>query len=68
MDRFNLENSIASCWNTKNDIELLADSFADKNMTEDEIINCLIGIAQLHEMRCQKTFDIFEELIKDELI
>lgn len=68
MDRFDLENSITSCWGTKDDIELLADSISNKNMTEDEVLNSLLGISQLHEMRCQKLFNIFEELIKNKLI
>lgn len=63
MDRFDLENDIMSCWNTKEDILLLAESFSEKNITEDEVQNALIGIASLHELRCQKLINTFEELI-----
>ena len=62
-DRFDLEENISSCWNTKDDIDLLADSIINKSMTPDEIFNTLLGISSLHEMRCQKLMDTFEELI-----
>lgn len=66
MDRFDLESCIMSCWNTKDDIELLSESFS--NMTNDELINALIGIAQLHQMRCQKLMDTFEDLVCNSMI
>lgn len=62
-DRFELENNITSCWNTKDDIDLLLDAISNKGMTEDQIKNALLGIASLHEMRCQKLMDTFEDLI-----
>ena len=62
-DRFELENNIMSCWNTTDDIKLLADQISNKGMSEDEIQNALLGILSLHEMRCQKLMDTFEDLI-----
>lgn len=62
-DRFELENNIMSCWNTADDIKLLADQISNKGMSEDEIKNALLGILSLHEMRCQKLMDTFEDLI-----
>jgi hypothetical protein len=38
MDRFNLEESIMSCWNTKDDIELLAETFSNKEMSDNSPI------------------------------
>lgn len=68
MDRFDLETSIMSCWNTKDDLDLMAESFSNNEMTEDEILNSLSGIAILHEMRCQKLMNIFEKLIENHII
>lgn len=62
-DRFELENNIMSCWNTADDIKLLADQISNKGISEDEIQNALLGILSLHEMRCQKLMDTFEDLI-----
>lgn len=68
MNRFDLEEQIMSCWNTKDDINLLAESLLDSNMDPDEIANALIGISQLHELRSKKLFNTFEYLISKGLI
>jgi hypothetical protein len=63
MTRFELENAIMSCWNTCEDIKLVSSKVLEGGMTEDELSNALIGIEQLHDMRCEKVFEIFEDLI-----
>lgn len=63
MNRFDLEERMTACWNTKDDIDLLCESVLEKEMTKDEIINALIGIAQLHEMRCDRAFESFKYLV-----
>lgn len=68
MDRFDLEEQIQSCWNTKDDIDLLVDIIESKDMTVDQIREVLIGIAQLHEMRCQRAFDTFSSLVRSNAI
>lgn len=63
-DRFDLEQAILAAWTTKEDIDLLYERFFDgPPMTEDEVANLLIGISAMHQLRCQKMFDIFERLI-----
>jgi len=64
MTRFDLEQAIMACWNTGEDINLVSSKALEGKMTEDELSNALIGIEQLHDMRCEKVFDIFEELIR----
>jgi hypothetical protein len=68
MTRFELESAIMSCWNTCEDIKLVSSKALEGNMTDDELANALIGIEQLHDMRCEKVFDIFEELISRGLL
>lgn len=64
MDRFDLEQAIMSCWNTADDIRLLSEAVLENEISPDEISNTLNGVEQMHQLRCQKVFDIFEELIK----
>ena len=64
MTRFELESAIMSCWNTCEDIKLVSSKVLEGDATEDELSNALIGIEQLHDMRCEKVFKIFEEMIK----
>ena len=60
-DRFTLEAAIMACWNTADDIELIA-SGAERG--EDALLNALIGLKELHDRRVQRVFDIFEQLVK----
>ncbi len=68
--RFELEQYVLAMWSTKEDIDLLAHRFMDSraSMTEDDIANALIGISTLHDMRSQRAFDLFEDMVKDKEI
>lgn len=61
--RFDLEDAISACWNTSADIELLAEHVGEQESTDDSVLNILQGIKELHELRCQRVFDIFSALI-----
>jgi hypothetical protein len=65
MNRFDLEEQITSCWNTKDDIDLLYQSIIERQISQEEILNALLGISQLHEMRCDRAFETFKNLINN---
>jgi hypothetical protein len=67
-DRFNLEAEIMSVWNTKDDLNAITSRMMDDPdpMTEDEIANVLIGLSELHDIRCKKLFNVFESMVRDE--
>ena len=62
-----LEDKIMSVWGTAEDIDTLLyrclESPAER-LTEDDISNTLLGIKALHEQRCQRLWDAFEEVVK----
>ena len=65
--RFDLEQQILQMWNTKDDLDLFLEAYLDgpKPMTEDEVYNVVYGIACLHDLKSQKTFNTFEKLLKE---
>ncbi len=63
MDRFELEDAIMACWHTSDDLKLVAQQILDGADDPDSLANALIGIQELHNLRCQRVFDIFETLI-----
>ena len=63
MDRFELEDAIMACWHTSDDLKLVAQQILDGADDKDNLANALIGIQELHNLRCQRVFDIFEALI-----
>ena len=66
-DRFNLESEIMSVWQTKDDLESITSRIMDDPdpMTEDDIANVLIGLSELHDIRCKKLFNVFESMVHD---
>lgn len=68
-DRFDLEQQIISCWYVVDDVRDIADSVSNWDSLNpkhtDEIINLLLAVQHLYDMRFQKLFNIFENCIKD---
>ena len=62
-----LEDKVMGVWTTCEDIDTFLYRYLDSpagDMSEDDIANTLIGIKALHEQRCQRLWDAFEEVIK----
>ena len=67
-DRFNLEEEIQNVWQTKDDLNAIAERVCDDPdgpMSEDDIVNVLVGLSELHETRCKKLWKVFETMIKE---
>ena len=67
-DRFNLEEEIQNVWQTKDDLNAIAERIYDDPdgpMREDDIVNVLTGLSELHETRCKKLWKVFETMVKE---
>jgi hypothetical protein len=55
-----LEDAIYKAWQTSDDLETLYKYHGDAEepMTEDEVANTLIGLKQMHDMRCWQLMDM----------
>ncbi len=60
-DRFHLEQEIMDCWGVTDDIQTIIDHCED--LTEDQLMNNLIGIKELYDLKFRTMFDTFEGLI-----
>ncbi|NDD52629.1 hypothetical protein EBZ39_01910 [bacterium] len=69
-DRFALEEALVSCENIADDLNVLIVDIleGDNEPDADKIVNILQGLADLHRIRCQQTFDLFEQLVKNRII
>jgi len=66
-DRFNLEAEIMNVWNTKDDIEAITSRMVDDPdgpLTEDQLLNVLTGLSEMHDIRCKKLFNVFESMVR----
>ena len=65
-DRFKLEELVTSVRQITDDLGVMmrAQMDTEKGLTEDQIMNMIIGIQQLHECRCDALWECMEKLIK----
>jgi hypothetical protein len=63
---FDLEDYVYKVWQTADDIETLYKYHGDAEqpMTEDEVANALIGLKQLHDMRCWQLMDMLARVFE----
>jgi hypothetical protein len=61
-----LEDAIYKVWQTSDDLELLFKHHGDapEPMTEDEVANTLLGLKQLHDMRCHALMDMMARVFE----
>ena len=67
-DRFDFEQQIMKCWNVTDEIDMLYENVMEKELSKDEISNYLLGLHTIYEMKFNKLFDMFEQLIKEKKI
>jgi len=67
-DRFEFEQQIMECWNVTTDLktvnEYLLDGALDMDR-ENKIANMLMGIEALYEVKFDKLFRSFEQLVRE---
>ena len=66
-DRFDLEQEIMNCWHVTNDIDSVAHFVGQTSMNpkdQDAILNMLLGMKQLYEVKFGVLFETFEELVR----
>ena len=65
-DEVDLEQKIMQIWSTKEDLMLLFKAYGDfpEKMSEDDVLNAILGIASIHELRCQDLFNAYKRQFK----
>ena len=66
-DRFDLEEEIMNIWQTEDDLDAVVHRMMEnpEPIPNKEIANLLIAVSKLHDLRCQKLFDVFEKMVQD---
>ena len=65
-----LEDKVMGVWATCEDIDTFLYRYLDSpagDMSEDDIANTLLGIKALHEQRCQRLWDAFEQVVANSI-
>lgn len=67
-DRFKFEQQIMECWNVTTDLKTVTEYMLDfplEASREDKIANMLMGIEALYEVKFDKLFRQFEQLVRE---
>lgn len=67
-DRFDFEQALLRCWGTVEDINLIAERHMDSPdgpLSEDDLSNLLLGVANIHNARCARLFEMFERMVHE---
>lgn len=61
--RFDLEQQILNCWNICEDIKAIYKMTDMRQLSEDELLNAMIGLETIYQMKFEILFDMFERMI-----
>ena len=63
--QFDLEQGILNCWNICEDMKVIAENILEaKTVDRDKVANMLLGMAELYQLKFEKTFSDFEGTIR----
>ena len=66
-NQFDLENEIMNCWRIIDDLKSLREHFMEgERVTDDSISNVLIGLETLYNIKFEKLFRTFENMLKSQ--
>ena len=66
-DRFDLEEEIMNIWQTEDDLDAVVHRIMEDPdpIPNKEIANLIISVSKIHDLRCQKLYDVFEKMVHD---
>jgi hypothetical protein len=68
-DRFDLEQGIMQCWGITDDIDLLRDTVSNAGVVDaDQVDNFLLGLKTIYDIKFEKLFETYSQLIKEQKI
>lgn len=70
LDRFDFEQKILDCWRVVDDIETLYTAIGDSQppLSEDQIMNILLGMKEIYHLKFNSLFSQFETMISEKKI
>jgi len=64
-NRFDFEQQIMVCWSVCEDLKTITKIHDLHQLSEDQLMNALIGMEAVYQMKFEILFDMFEQLIKE---
>jgi hypothetical protein len=64
VDRFDLEQQIMDCWGIVDDIQTVYSASDSRPVSEDEMMNALLGLQTIYQMKFEKLQETFSILVQ----
>lgn len=63
MSAYDFEDAIYKAWQTSEDLDVFFHYYGncEQEMTEDDVLNTLLGLKKMHDMRMEQLFDLFKK-------
>jgi hypothetical protein len=68
VDRFDLEQQIMDCWGIVDDIQTVYSASDSRPVSEDEMMNALLGLQTIYQMKFEKLQETFAILVQQGVI
>ena len=65
MKQFDLEQQILDCWKLTDDLDVLNTAILEQSLSTDDASNILLGLIKLYNLKFDRTFKTFEEMIAE---
>ena len=66
--RFELEEKIMGCWNITSELDALVTALCEKDLKQDQVVNILLGLKELYDLKFDDCFLTFEQCIKEKSV
>ena len=68
-DRFDLEQHLLDCWKVTDDVAMVCDHVLnEETLDRDKISNALLGLQTIYDMKFEKAWSSFENLVRNKEI
>lgn len=66
MVQYGLEQQILRCWSVCDDIQDLRKLRDERQLSEDELDNYLLGLISLYQVKFENLFSMYEQMLREQ--
>lgn len=64
--QFELEQQIIGCWQIVDELKVVSEAVLERDLTADQVVNLLMGLEQLYQLKFERCFETFEQLLQEQ--
>jgi hypothetical protein len=64
-NRFDFEQELLKCWNVTDDLDMILEEVLERDLTQDQTANIILGMKTIYEIKFNRLWDMFEAGVKE---